>query len=289
MRTRYLWLGLLLVACEPLASEDKRVAGPEKASEGSPNTDNSGGDAPGADTALSPRVPQSAAPGAAAASEASETAGEEPPMGPGDAGPPPSDAGEPCPSGPQAPSPGTPCSSSSDLYCRYGYEPLECGGRTVICTAGRWAELEHTDPQASCFRDGGPPSQAPAADELCVPTPAPGVGCEYVTTPGTATVTSITTPGPDANSCRNDPVVVRFSFEPDDPRRTRCLKEPATFEHLSIADGKNPPRVCLEAAGISVGTKLRVVRKDIASGSCVPVFFFFDPTLLDGCIGRCWQ
>lgn len=66
----------------------------------------------------------------------------------GDAG---GDAGI-CPAGPEAPL-GTDCTSSG-LECKYGYDPIECGGRTVVCTAGKWTEKEHTDPQPSCFDSG---------------------------------------------------------------------------------------------------------------------------------------
>lgn len=57
-----------------------------------------------------------------------------------------------CPSTPQQP--GGACTTAG-LTCRYGYEPLECGGRTVRCDTAAWVEVEHTDPQPSCSRDGG--------------------------------------------------------------------------------------------------------------------------------------
>lgn len=57
-----------------------------------------------------------------------------------------------CPAGPAAPL-GEACSSAGQL-CAYGYNPPECGGRTVVCTSGKWSEESHRDPAASCF-DGG--------------------------------------------------------------------------------------------------------------------------------------
>lgn len=54
-----------------------------------------------------------------------------------------------CPTGPSAPL-GLECSDESQ-QCAYGYDPPECGGRTVVCDGGVWNELTHTDPQASCF------------------------------------------------------------------------------------------------------------------------------------------
>lgn len=60
-----------------------------------------------------------------------------------------------CPAGPQAPL-GDACTTGG-LTCRYGYQPIECGGRTVICRDGTWQELEHSDPQPTCHGgiDGG--------------------------------------------------------------------------------------------------------------------------------------
>lgn len=57
-----------------------------------------------------------------------------------------------CPAGPQAPL-NTPCDNDG-LTCRYGYNIPGCGGRTVVCRNGTWAEVEHTDPSASCGIDG---------------------------------------------------------------------------------------------------------------------------------------
>jgi hypothetical protein len=56
-----------------------------------------------------------------------------------------------CPEGPESPL-GEACDSATflDQQCRYGYDPIECGGRTVQCEADVWVEVEHTDPQESC-------------------------------------------------------------------------------------------------------------------------------------------
>lgn len=60
-------------------------------------------------------------------------------------------ADSPCPAGPQAPL-GALC-TTPDQTCAYGYDPIECGGRTVICADGVFVELEHTDPMPECFGD----------------------------------------------------------------------------------------------------------------------------------------
>ncbi len=95
----------------------------------------------------------------------------------GDAGGDTADTGT-CPAGPEAPL-GTDCTSNG-LECKYGYEPIECGGRTVVCTDGKWVEKEHTDPQPACFDSGAgdgssltPPANPAAA---AVPRSGPRIG-----------------------------------------------------------------------------------------------------------------
>lgn len=56
---------------------------------------------------------------------------------------------EECPAGPEAPL-GVACETTG-LRCAYGYDPIECGGRTVICQDGSFVEESHTDPQPGCF------------------------------------------------------------------------------------------------------------------------------------------
>ena len=60
-----------------------------------------------------------------------------------------------CPAGPQAPL-DLPCDQEG-LQCAYGYDPPECGGRTVICQGGVWIEESHSDPQPSCLDAGMAP------------------------------------------------------------------------------------------------------------------------------------
>ena len=60
-----------------------------------------------------------------------------------------------CPAGPQSPL-DLPCEQEG-LQCAYGYDPPECGGRTVICQGGVWIEESHSDPQPSCFDAGMAP------------------------------------------------------------------------------------------------------------------------------------
>jgi hypothetical protein len=60
-----------------------------------------------------------------------------------------------CPAGPQAPL-DLPCDQEG-LQCAYGYDPPECGGRTVICEGGVWIEESHSDPQPSCLDAGMAP------------------------------------------------------------------------------------------------------------------------------------
>lgn len=207
-----------------------------------------------------------------------------------------------CPSGPSAPL-DLAC-SQPELTCRYGYEPLACGGRTVICRGGRFQELEHTDPSAACFDAALPPRDAsldPDASDAMAPqdgaTDASGLckpegnlgGCLYVRTPGIATVSSITTPAAGAYSCTNDGVEVRFTFVPDDPARAACFVGPTSGDSLTfrVGAGAHPPRACLTTSNVTVGTTLQVVRGDLASGTCSPVVFDFPSALATNCLTSC--
>jgi hypothetical protein len=60
-----------------------------------------------------------------------------------------------CPAGPEAPL-DLPCEQEG-LQCAYGYEPPECGGRTVICQGGVWIEESQSDPQPACLDAGQAP------------------------------------------------------------------------------------------------------------------------------------
>lgn len=67
-----------------------------------------------------------------------------------------------CPAAPEAPL-GVACEDPG-LRCAYGYDPPECGGRTVECEGGVFVEFEHTDPQASCFDADGSTGDATDAE-----------------------------------------------------------------------------------------------------------------------------
>lgn len=210
-----------------------------------------------------------------------------------------------CPTGPQAPL-GFGCSDEGRT-CRYGYDPPACGGRTVICRERRWEELEHTDPQLSCFDGGvrgdasldasGPSldaandaqtSDGGDASSLCQPV-ANGSGCSYVRVDGTATVTALETPAQDSYSCKNGPVTVRFTFVPDDPARAACFRgsAPPNSSTFRVGAGANPPRACIEGANVRVGSELRVTRQDLVSGTCSPVVYTFPTSLTDACMSAC--
>ncbi len=73
----------------------------------------------------------------------------------GDAGSDDSSATAECPAGPEAPL-DLPCEQEG-LQCAYGYDPPECGGRTVICQGGVWIEESHSDPQPACLDAGQAP------------------------------------------------------------------------------------------------------------------------------------
>lgn len=82
-----------------------------------------------------------------------------------------------CPLGPTAPL-GDPCTRAG-LVCRYGYESLECGGRTVECVDGRFIELEHTDPDGDDCSSTAPPCPEGPQAPLGAACSSEGQRCDY--------------------------------------------------------------------------------------------------------------
>lgn len=105
-----------------------------------------------------------------------------------------------------------------------------------------------------------------------------GGGCQYKDFPGTIEITKIE---PDPEADRNfyeDPVVVHFTFTPDDAeaeknyRFTNFLKDSGKIQ---INAGKNPPRRCIEEQGYVEGSKHKAIRSELRKGTCTPVVFLF--------------
>lgn len=135
-------------------------------------------------------------------------------------------------------------------------------------------------------------SGAMDASASCAEEDPAGTGCRYLYSDGTIAITGIEAAPATVNRCERDPVVVRFTFEPDDPASRRCARdEQVPLEarwRFTIGDGKAPPRSCIDGAAITVGSRLRVRRRDIVSGSCTPVLFAFDSQLVSSCLAQCF-
>ena len=112
-----------------------------------------------------------------------------------------------------------------------------------------------------------------------------GGPCEYANTPGVATVMSVEAADPEDLNCSNDPVVVIFDFEPDDPASAGLA---ATGVQLRISQGVNPPREWVQSEGLIVGSQHDCIRRDITTGACAPLLFEFPAVDYDAGIKLCY-
>jgi hypothetical protein len=104
-----------------------------------------------------------------------------------------------------------------------------------------------------------------------------GGPCEYVTIVGYATVIEVNKAPADAYNCR-DAVEVIFTFLPDDPPAAdshRFADYPDTHRRFKLGAGMNPPRQWVQRNGLVPGSRHRCLRKEIISGTCVPVMYVF--------------
>ena len=119
----------------------------------------------------------------------------------------------------------------------------------------------------------------------CGDIPPWGGPCEYADTPGTATIVSVEDADPDDLNCSNDPVVVVFDFEPDDPASPDLA---ATGVQLTISEGVNPPREWVDSEGLTVGSQHPCTRRDIITGTCTPLLFEFPEVDYEAGIELCY-
>jgi len=105
-----------------------------------------------------------------------------------------------------------------------------------------------------------------------------GGPCKYNEIPGTCLITSVKKASPDQNNCPKDPVEVLFAFAPNDkkaPAQYRFPKWQDSNQHLTIGDGKNPPRKWVVDQGLFEGAAKICKRTEITQGTCTPVIFKF--------------
>ena len=104
-----------------------------------------------------------------------------------------------------------------------------------------------------------------------------GGPCEYETIDGYATVIEVKNAPADAYNCR-DAVEVIFTFLPDDPSAAdsyRFADYTDTHRRFTLGAGMNPPRQWAQHNGLVPGSRHRCLRKEIVSGTCVPVTYVF--------------
>jgi len=113
-----------------------------------------------------------------------------------------------------------------------------------------------------------------------------GGPCGYIDTSGTATIASVVAGDPNDLNCSNDPVVVTFDFEPDDPNNAKLA---VNGVQLRISEGVNPPREWVESEGLAVGSQHDCVRRDITTGTCTPLLFEFPKVAYETGIELCYE
>jgi hypothetical protein len=99
----------------------------------------------------------------------------------------------------------------------------------------------------------------------------------YSAVEGRATITAHRLPDPLAYN-EPDPIEVCFSFEPDDPTAVGRYRFPEVEDHdqrLTVGGGANPSRQWVVDKGLTVGSTLRCVRRELVTGVGPPVLFVF--------------
>jgi hypothetical protein len=121
--------------------------------------------------------------------------------------------------------------------------------------------------------------------------PIIGGPCNYLDIQGTASIVSMGVPAPDDNNC-NHAVEVIFDFTPDDPSAADDYLLPNWSDkgqHLTVGDGKNPPKEWVLGQGLTPGTEHRCVRSEITDGACTPVVFSFPDIDFSGWPAFCFD
>jgi hypothetical protein len=125
----------------------------------------------------------------------------------------------------------------------------------------------------------------PAAPNTEVAPAVVGGACAYRDVPGKVTVERIENPAPTDNNCSADPMRVVLRFHATESSAARPDQDTG---HLTLFDGKNPPKACFETAGIRVGAEFAAKRREITSGTCTPRILEPDVPRLDACREACF-
>jgi hypothetical protein len=117
-----------------------------------------------------------------------------------------------------------------------------------------------------------------------------GSPCEYETIEGHATVIEVKNAPADAYNCK-DAVEVIYTFVPDDPSAENSYRFADYLDtHLrfTLGAGMNPSRQWAKRKGLAPGSRHRCIRKEIVTGSCVPVMHVFPDIDITGWAQECF-
>jgi hypothetical protein len=118
-----------------------------------------------------------------------------------------------------------------------------------------------------------------------------GGPCEYKAIEGRATVIEVKNAPADAYNCR-DAVEVIYTFVPDDPSAEdsyRFADYPDSHLSFTLGAGMNPPRQWAKRKGLVPGSRHRCIRKEIVTGTCVPVTHVFPDIDTTGWEQECYK
>ena len=118
-----------------------------------------------------------------------------------------------------------------------------------------------------------------------------GGPCEYDAIDGHATVIKVKSAPADAYNCL-DAVEVFYTFIPDDPSAVesyRFTDYSDTHRRFTLGAGMNPPRQWAHRVGLVPESRHRCIRKELVSGTCVPVTYIFPDIDTTGWEQECFK
>jgi len=102
-------------------------------------------------------------------------------------------------------------------------------------------------------------------------------GCSYAKYPGSAIIVSVEQDTNQMSACENA-ATIKFTFYPTDSSASSRYRYPHwsdTNQVFLVGDGKSPPLNWAISQGLVVGSEHSCERREIISGTCLPVYFKF--------------
>jgi len=119
-----------------------------------------------------------------------------------------------------------------------------------------------------------------------------GGPCQYQDVSGTALITFVGPAPAGEYNCPNQAQKVLFSFYPADADAAESYLFPGWADEgnsLSVGGGANPPASWVLSQGLEIGVHIPAIRREIVSGTCTPVLFFFPGLDMESALEKCWQ